>query len=173
MTGQSQRFFKKIDLSGDPDGCWCWLTGKGKAIYGRFRIGGTSDTGPGDVIGAHRYSYEYFYGIKIPSGMFIDHKCRNRSCVRPDHLRIVTPRINALENSGSPLAENHLKTHCPKGHAYSVENTYLSWRKNGTSRSCKTCMSLQSKRWLKDNKERRREYDIKRGHIKKEKANVL
>lgn len=43
---------------------------------------------------AHRFYYEKAYG-EIPAGIVIDHKCRTRSCVRPDHLQAVTTTENA------------------------------------------------------------------------------
>jgi hypothetical protein len=65
---------------------------------------------------AHRVSYFMFVG-DIPKGMVVDHICNNRNCVNPSHLRLLTPKENALDSRSIP-AQNARKTHCPKGHPY-------------------------------------------------------
>lgn len=62
---------------------------------------------------AHRFAWILAHG-PIPAGMYIDHICRVRSCVNPDHLRAVTPQVNSVENSISPVAKHAKKTCCPK-----------------------------------------------------------
>jgi hypothetical protein len=52
----------------------------------------------------HRLVWEWNFG-PIPDGVEIDHRCRNRLCVRPDHLRLVTPKQN-VENHGGPNRAN-------------------------------------------------------------------
>lgn len=44
---------------------------------------------------AHRVAYEYING-PIPSGFLLDHLCRLRSCIRPDHLEPVTHKVNTI-----------------------------------------------------------------------------
>jgi len=83
----------------------------------------------------HRIAYEFACG-PIPAGLVIDHQCRNRACVNPSHLRVVTIAVNVTENSHSFSAVNKAKTHCPKGHEYTPSNTSI--RANG-SRACKQC----------------------------------
>lgn len=74
-------------------GCWVWLagtTGKSKTSkggYAHFTVKGKFTYG-------HRYAYEVFVG-PIPKGMDLDHKCRNRACVNPDHLEPVSRKENA------------------------------------------------------------------------------
>lgn len=68
------------------DGCWIWtgvIMNKG---YGRISINGKWHR-------AHRVSFELFVG-PIPAGMDIDHRCCNRACVNPEHLRPVTNKQN-------------------------------------------------------------------------------
>lgn len=64
-------------------GCWEWQGGKGQG-YGQA----VSHDYPYRKM-AHRYSYELLVG-PIPEGLVIDHLCRNRSCVNPEHLEAVT-----------------------------------------------------------------------------------
>jgi hypothetical protein len=86
-----ERFWEKVDITLT---CWEWtaaLTHKG---YGSFKAGYTSSRY------AHRLSYAWEYG-PIPAGMQVDHMCMNRSCVRPDHLRLVTNKQNMEHRSGT------------------------------------------------------------------------
>lgn|SRR5574341_1055856 len=109
------------------NGCWEWV-GSGDR-YGSWR-------GPnGKSAGAHRILFERAYG-PIPSGLQIDHLCRNTKCVRPDHMEAVTPRVNTLRSSGIP-AINAARTVCQRGHPFNDENTY---REPGTAyRQCQVC----------------------------------
>lgn len=76
----------------------------------------------------HRAVYKHLIG-SIPKGLTLDHLCRNRWCVHPNHVEPVTHRVNTLRGDG-PTARNAQKTTCPKGHQ-------LSPRTGG--RYCKTC----------------------------------
>lgn len=121
------RFWSKLKKT---DSCWIWTASKDLDGYGRFFLEGRS-------ISSHRFSYEHWNG-KIPDELQIDHICRNRACVNPEHMEIVTSKENTLKGSG-PTAVNSRKTHCPQGHEYSEENTYNS---NG-ARTCKICKKLR------------------------------
>lgn len=90
---------------------------------------------------AHRLTYEYAKG-PIPQTWVIDHMCRNRACVNPEHLRAVPRRVNGLENSVSPLAINASRTHCPSGHPYDYENTSIVVRNGKEGRVCRKCRSI-------------------------------
>lgn len=93
-----------------------------------------------DCIGveAHRAVYISVRG-EPASGKVLDHLCRVRHCVNPDHLEVVTRGENTLRGE-SPHAKNKRKTHCPAGHPYSRENTYYP---PGTRyRACKSCRRI-------------------------------
>lgn len=124
-----QRFWEKVEKT---DSCWNWLGGK-TAGYGRIKI-------KNKCVYAHRFSYSLLKG-KLDPNLTIDHLCRNRACVNPDHLEQVTMKINVLRGIGAS-AINAKKTHCKKGHEYTKENTYVyenNWR------MCKTCTKLYYK----------------------------
>lgn len=118
-----QRFLSKVKIIGF---CWEWQASKTLG-YGMFSI-------KHKVIGAHRFIYEYYFN-RMDSNLQIDHLCRNRACVNPFHLELVTQKINLLRGFGIS-AINARKTHCPQGHEYSEENTWIS-KKN--HRFCKIC----------------------------------
>ena len=83
------RFWSLVEKSSG--GCWMWA-GQIQMGYGRF-----FSASHGGRVQAHRYSYAIANGINVrdlPPGMTIDHLCRCRSCVNPDHLELVTQREN-------------------------------------------------------------------------------
>lgn len=83
----------------------------------------------------HRFAYELRVG-KIPTGYTLDHLCRVRHCVNPDHLEPITLRENILWGRGVGV-QNRKKTHCPQGHLYDMVD-----RVSG-ARRCRTCRRAQ------------------------------
>ena len=133
MKEMTSRFWSKVACRG---GCWEW-TASLRRGYGRFSIG--YRTFP-----AHRVAYEMLVG-PIPDGLTLDHLCRNKACVNPDHLEPVT----GVENTQrGPSGEFNLaKTHCPQGHPYDAENTY--YQPNG-GRRCRVCKTVNLRRWREE-----------------------
>ena len=95
----------------------------------------------------HRLAYQLYKG-KIPKGFVIDHICRNRRCINPEHLRAVTQQVNAMENNVGVAPLNAKKTHCPKDHPLEKDNLVLHKDVKGKyHRECKTCISLNNKKY--------------------------
>lgn len=113
-------------------GCWIWTGGTINNGYGQ-------SFSEGKKCLAHRLSYTIFEG-EIPSGLTIDHLCKNILCVNPNHLQPVSMRENVMR-SNSVCSLNSKKTHCSRGHEYSIENTYIY--KNGW-RQCKECWKIRA-----------------------------
>ena len=115
------------------DGCWLWTGAPNTYGYGQIGEGGYH----GRKLMVHRVAYTLVVGV-IPAGMEIDHLCRNRMCVNPAHLEVVTGRENTLRGNG-PAGRNARKTHCPRGHALTGENV----KRTGRSRYCAMCKQAQ------------------------------
>lgn len=125
----TERLAKHINKT---EGCWLWTGWKNNKGYGML-------TERGKHVLAHRMMWESING-PIPSGMELDHLCRNTLCVRPDHLEAVTHRENILRGAG-PIPRNARKTHCPHGHVYDRKNTRL----NNGHRACRACGRIRAR----------------------------
>ena len=116
----AERFWEKVART---DGCWHWTCGLTHDGYAKFWLDGST-------IGAHRWAYEERFGA-IQENMQIDHLCRNRACVNPDHMEVVTVQENLRRRDA-------IRTHCPQGHPLSGDN--LRTRREGW-RSCRECVN--------------------------------
>ena len=114
--------------------CWVWVKYINSDGYGCMGVNKKTYS-------THRLAYELWNG-PIPPGLEIDHLCQTKACCNPEHLEAAThaENVRRMEKT-KPLTSkigwrNRQKTHCPKGHEYTPENTYTS-RKG--CRTCKTC----------------------------------
>jgi hypothetical protein len=124
---QLERFWDKVEVH-HPAGCWEWTGYTVPLGYGSVRLG--------DILyQTHRVAYTILIG-PIPEGLTIDHLCRNRRCVNPDHLEPVPARVNVLRSFG-PAGLKARQTQCIRGHAFDDANTHF----NATSgaRVCVIC----------------------------------
>lgn len=120
-----EKFWSKVDI-GD---CWSRLGGKNSKGYAVFTLSNGRWY-------AHRFIWEQLVG-PIPEGQTIDHLCRNKPCVNPDHMEVVSPVVNWRR---SPHV-NARKQFCKNGHP-------LVRLGNGR-RGCPKCNYAQHRRYLK------------------------
>lgn len=132
-------FWAKVNKT---KGCWIWL---GYKQYGYGIWNNEVSKKLFRTRKAHRVAFQ-INGAMIPEKMVIDHKCKNKCCVRPSHLRVTTRGQNSVENSLSPAALNKLKTKCNRGHKFTKINTLLIKLRTGTSaRQCRICLRARTK----------------------------
>lgn len=118
------RFESKVERS---DRCWLWRGTIHVEGYGHFSLNSKA-------VPAHRVAYQVAKG-PIPEGLQIDHLCKVRNCVNPDHLEAVTQRVNVLRGDGA-CAQHARATHCRSGHPLSGDNLRHD---NRGQRVCITC----------------------------------
>lgn len=149
ITGTVEdRFWSKI--SPEPNtGCWLWC-GDDNGYYGN--ISGTYNrlTKKAPRLLAHRLSYEIHFG-EIPKNQEIDHKCRMKLCVNPDHLNLSGHRANVLAIPPGIRGNNQIKTHCRHGHELIGSNLQFDHR--GHAR-CRQCQNLHYRNYRKRRNER-------------------
>jgi len=136
ITGEERKAAERLDrfmrfVSPEPmSGCWLWtgaLIPAGYGVFGRH----------GERVGAHRAAHEFFLG-PIPPGRHIDHLCRNRACVNPQHLEAVTQAEN--NRRGAAWYRPSVAS-CPNGHPYEgAKVAGREWR-------CRQCRSMRRRRY--------------------------
>lgn len=132
-------WFVQDRIRKDEGGCWLWTSTKSDG-YGLFN---SRHLNPFTTRRAHRVIYQAVRG-KLPQSVSLDHLCRNRACVNPEHMRCASNRENVLAGVGV-TATNKRKTHCIRGHELSGKNIESYSR----FRSCRACHVIRQRQYVK------------------------
>jgi hypothetical protein len=116
-------------------GCWIWTGCRNSRGYGQTRFNGKT-------LKAHRVMFTAIKG-EIPTGWTVDHTCRARFCVNPDHLEAVTHRTNTLRGRNF-TAEQARRDHCVRGHLLDGENLIQNQAIRGR-RNCRACEVIRDR----------------------------
>jgi hypothetical protein len=148
-----RRFWPKVNLDGPTPShrpelgpCWIWIGTISRFGYGRFCM--PRNGSPQRTEQAHRVAW-YLDHERWPNPCCL-HMCDNKGCVRITHLFEGTDADNVRDMCRKRRSFNCKKTHCPRGHEYTVENTHLYTREGVTGpvtgRWCKACRRLRHER---------------------------
>lgn len=112
-------------------GCWQWTASITATGYGRVWDGRRPDW-------AHRTVYKLLVG-PIPDGLVLDHLCRNRACVNPDHLEPVTDAINTARGDSADVTRERWRAQrfCKRSHPLFGPNVYHSPSGRRVCRECR------------------------------------
>lgn len=146
-------FFYAHIYKNSATGCWDWTAYIDPAGYGKMYY-------LGNTIYAHRFSLSL--ATELVDGFEIDHLCRNRKCVNPEHLEQVTHRENVLRSPinpfNNPKVRTYRRTQCKRGHAVSGR--------------CEVCRKLNRKKYEDKNREKIRLYQLEYQSKKRELAQL-
>lgn len=141
MSEAARAYIRAHSVENASTGCWMWQRATDSQGYGLTR----KFRNPTNRISlAHRVSYEAFKA-PIPTGLVIDHLCRTKACVNPEHMEPVTIGENVLRGIGL-AATNARASHCGHGHEYSAENTRIAVERGRHRRVCLTCQKAKQAR---------------------------
>ena len=121
--------------------CIEWKGGRDKDGYGYKNIQGRRWR-------LHRFVWTWVNG-PIPKGMWVLHACDNPPCCNPDHLFLGNAAMNSRDRDRKGRNGQTNKTHCPRGHEYTKENTRIYTDRRGTARFCRECKRLRRKEQTK------------------------
>lgn len=118
----------------------CLVMDNGASEYPHVQFKGVS-------YNAHNFVYAALVG-PVPEGADVHHTCENKCCIRLDHLEPLT-RKEHRQHHGTP--HQSLKTHCPQGHPYTLDNLLPS--KTGR-RACRECNRVRAREYQRKKVER-------------------
>ena len=148
MDTLPERFWRKVQKF--DHGCWVWTASDNGFGYGLFKVGR-------NMRRVHKLVYEAIHG-PVPSGLELDHLCRNRRCCNPAHLEAVTKSVNQKRGLAGLASSRRAAaiTHCPSGHEYNEANSYyVKTNRGGRGRKCKQCNRERASRNKKLKKQQR------------------
>jgi HNH endonuclease len=134
LVGQIFRFFEWVEFS--ETGCWLW---KGRtATQGYAQVQGYRRK----AVVAHRWLYEIIIG-PIGDELKLDHLCRVKRCVNPDHLEAVTQSVNVKRDWEARRKEGRakwqkIKTICKRGHPLVPGGRWVH-------EQCKECIKIHNR----------------------------
>jgi hypothetical protein len=128
----------------------CFISTYSVGSHGYAQIGwqleGTRKTA---MTTAHRAAWVHHNDGAQPGEMTVDHTCRNRRCVRREHLRLLSNDGNARRNQPS-VPEFAAEVECSKGHPASARVPIKRKTKRGETRigwTCGTCVADSRRRY--------------------------
>lgn len=122
----------------DGNGCWIW---QGQKTYNGY--GQTSYRSKTLIL--HRKMFQVAKGVTLGRWEYACHSCDVKLCCNPDHLWKGTPLDNQVDCVMKRRNGEQKVTHCPQGHEYTPENTYIHAAKSGRpARNCRACMRMRA-----------------------------
>lgn len=155
QTPSSLMFRLFINSEPQASGCWQWTKALGKRGYADIHVGrSVSGACTHFKKKAHRVMYEFWYG-PVPANLDMDHLCRNKGCINPNHLEPVPRSVNAKRGLGPAMAatRNLARTHCKNGHPFAGENLKL---REGRYRRCAECCRIAARKCAARKRERQK-----------------
>ena len=113
-------------------GCWVFTGAINHFGYGIVGLQNSKK-----IDRTHRVAYRHFKG-EIPTGLVIDHICRNPACVNPRHLQAISQSDNIKRSLLVKM--RGARTHCKHGHEFTPENT--KYVKGQRGRRCAKCLQI-------------------------------
>lgn len=140
MTGPQYRDFTRAFNTQTvitPDGHILWTGRVNDRGYGIIRIAGQDHR-------VHRVAWVLAHGRDPDPELVLDHQCRIRTCINPEHLEEVTNAENVLRGTG-PAAFNAAKIFCDRGHLLAGDNLRVLPR---GERVCRSCHRFRNRRYV-------------------------
>lgn len=125
----AERAYTRVDV--DENGCW--ISRYSTASHGYSQIG-WQNRGARHVVLGHRAAWAHVHG-QVPIGLTLDHTCRERRCVNPAHLRLMSNFENARRNTGTDFPMGQ----CVNGHPNTALVPTPRRTKAGEHRTGLTC----------------------------------